>query len=98
MIGAKEIGPPEYSFQPDTFELKSLARRGPINNPAWVRKGYLPGKRSYRPCAPRDDLPCLLSGAPFSPVREADAGTAHCGPPAHVLSLLWKPALVRGTT
>ena len=40
MIGAEEVGLAEYSFQPDTFELKSLARRGPINNPAWVRKGY----------------------------------------------------------
>ena len=29
-------------------------------------------------------------------VREADASMEHCGPPEHLLSLMRKPALVRG--
>src|ERR1700722_11562797 len=39
-----------------------------------------------------------LSGTRCSSVREADARIAHYGPPAHVLSLLWKPALVGRNT
>ena len=29
-------------------------------------------------------------------MREADASMEHCGPPEHLLSLMRKPALVRG--
>src|ERR1700733_10736641 len=39
-----------------------------------------------------------LSGTRCLSVREADTRLAHYGPPAHVLSLLWKRALVRRST
>jgi len=43
------------------------------------------------------DLPRLLSGAPCSSVREADASVAHGSPPT-ILPLVRKPALVRSST
>jgi hypothetical protein len=42
--------------------------------------------------------PAPLFGAPCRSGREADASIAHCGPTAHVLSPLWKPAFVCSNT